>query len=177
VRSKKLPDSTSSLRNGYEGSYTTLAQPLAPEPLQEKRNRAVSMADTSPVLRRPTNEKATEKEESSLVSSDAMMAEKIPEGELTLDPVTGEKKERRISSSSSSEEDRGGCAGALRKKKKKKTGKGCGHRRFGEVTKEENKKLTARQWLLLSILSLATLTSSFAICLFPPFFPKVVSIY
>ena len=38
-----------------------------------------------------------------------------------------------------------------------------------------SKVLAGRQWLLLIILMLSTLTSSFAICLFPPFFPKIVS--
>ena len=38
------------------------------------------------------------------------------------------------------------------------------------------RKWNARQWILLVVLSLATLTSSFAICLFPPFFPKIVSL-
>ena len=53
---------------------------------------------------------------------------------------------------------------------------GSGYKRFGETGQEPSKKLTSRQWLLLSVLSLATLTSSFAICLFPPFFPKIENI-
>lgn len=68
-----------------------------------------------------------------------------------------------ICNSASSEDD--GCKGGEKK----------GYKRFGEINTEEKKKMTARQWLLLTVLSLATLTSSFAICLFPPFFPKIVS--
>ena len=41
---------------------------------------------------------------------------------------------------------------------------------------KKKKKLNASQWLLLSVLMMATMTSSFAICLFPPFFPKIVSL-
>ena len=33
--------------------------------------------------------------------------------------------------------------------------------------------ITTRQYLILSVLMIATLTSSFAVCLFPPFFPKI----
>ncbi len=34
---------------------------------------------------------------------------------------------------------------------------------------------TGQQWGVLAVLYLATLTSSFAVCLFPPFFPQIVS--
>ena len=34
-------------------------------------------------------------------------------------------------------------------------------------------RITARQWLILSVLLVATLSSSFAVCLFPPFFPRI----
>lgn len=34
---------------------------------------------------------------------------------------------------------------------------------------------TKEQWFLLFMLCLASFTSSFSLCLFPPFFPKIVS--
>ena len=36
-----------------------------------------------------------------------------------------------------------------------------------------DRRITARQWLILSVLLVATLSSSFAVCLFPPFFPRI----
>ena len=97
------------------------------------------------------------------------MAEKI---ESTLISANNEElsiqedasKKERCLSTASSESGAGGCGG-LKKKK---------YRCFGEVDKEEKKKLTARQWPL-TILSSATLISSFFIWLFPPFFPAIVS--
>ena len=157
---KEKLDSTSSLKNGYVGSFTTLAQPCLPYPPYPEtgqKNRAVSMAETSPVLRHQQEQKTAEKIESTLIT---------PNDEELSIKENASKKERCLSTASS-ESGAGGCGG-LKKKK---------YRRFGEVDKEEKKKLTARQWLLLTILSLATLTSSFAICLFPPFFPAFVSIY
>lgn len=111
------------------------------------------MAETSPVLRHTQEQRSTEKRESTLISTH--------NEETTSEEVL---KERSISTSSS---ENGGCGGAKKKK---------GYRRFGEANTEEKIKLGARQWLLLTVLSLATLTSSFAICLFPPFFPKIVCI-
>lgn len=113
------------------------------------------MAETSPVLWHDQEQKKTEKVESTLITPNEKESSKK---EDTL------KKDRCLSTASS-ESGNGGCGG-LKKKK---------YRRFGEVDKTEKKKLTPRQWLLLVVLSLATLTSSFAICLFPPFFPKIVS--
>jgi hypothetical protein len=114
------------------------------------------MAETSPVLRHVQEQKTAEKTESTLIT---------PKGEESSIKGDALKKDRCLSTASS-ESSGGGCGGL-----KKKT-----YRRFGEVDKEEKKKMTPRQWLLLTVLSLATLTSSFAICLFPPFFPKIVSI-
>lgn len=156
---KEKLDSTSSLKNGYVGSFTTLAQPCLPYPPYpetQQKNRAVSMAETSPVLRHDKEQKTAEKTESTLITP--------IDKELTL--KDDDSKKDRCLSAASSASGTGGCGG-LKKKK---------YRRFGEVDKTEKKKLTARQWLLLVVLSLATLTSSFAICLFPPFFPKIVSI-
>ncbi|XP_057381517.1 MFS-type transporter SLC18B1-like [Daphnia carinata] len=153
---KEKLDSTSSLKNGYVGSFTTLAQPCLPYPPYpetQQKNRAVSMAETSPVLWHDQVQKTTEKVESTLITPN--------EKELSTKEDTV-KKDRRLSTASS-DSGNGGCGG-LKKKK---------YRRFGEVDKTEKKKLTPRQWLLLVVLSLATLTSSFAICLFPPFFPKI----
>lgn len=38
---------------------------------------------------------------------------------------------------------------------------------------EEGGGITCRQYSILSVLMVATMTSSFAVCLFPPFFPKI----
>lgn len=151
VAKEKL-DSTSSLRNGYVGSFTTLAQPCLPYQETEKKIRAVSMAETSPVLRQCQEQRTMEKKESTLISTHDT-GPFVEEDSIT--------KERCLSTSS----ETSGCAGAGKK----------GYRRFGEVNTEEKKNFTPRQWLLLVVLCLATLTSSFAICLFPPFFPKIVS--
>ena len=35
------------------------------------------------------------------------------------------------------------------------------------------KGITCRQYIILAVLMVATMTSSFAVCLFPPFFPKI----
>lgn len=159
IIAKEKLDSTSSLKNGYVGSFSTLAQPclpFPPYPETEQKNRAVSMAETSPVLRHVQEQKTVEKTESTLIT---------PKGEESSIKGDALKKDRCLSTASS-ESSGGGCGGL-----KKKT-----YRRFGEVDLEEKKKMTPRQWLLLTVLSLATLTSSFAICLFPPFFPKIVSI-
>ena len=41
-------------------------------------------------------------------------------------------------------------------------------------TKERSwKGITCRQYIILGVLMVATMTSSFAVCLFPPFFPKI----
>ena len=154
---KSLADSTSSLRNGYVGSFTTLAQPIAPENEENKYDRAVSLAETSPGNRQLKEQESTEKKESTLIS---------PSEELGNGKEKTGKVERCLSFASS--EGGFGCGGARKKK---------GYKKFGEAKskEEDNKKLTARQWLLLVVLSLATLTSSFAICLFPPFYPRVVS--
>jgi len=37
----------------------------------------------------------------------------------------------------------------------------------------DSKRFDRRHWVILIILCIATLTSSFAVCLFPPFFPKI----
>lgn len=37
----------------------------------------------------------------------------------------------------------------------------------------ESPPISTRQYMILSVLMVATLTSSFAVCLFPPFFPKI----
>ena len=155
ILAKEKLDSTSSLRNGYVGSFTTLAQPCPPYQETEKKNRAVSMAETSPVLHHGQEQRKTEKSESTLIAT--------KDTDVKIKDEVALKKDRSLSATSS--ESGGGCGGAGKK----------GYRRFGEVNKEEKKKMTARQWLLLTVLSLATLTSSFAICLFPPFFPKIVS--
>jgi hypothetical protein len=45
----------------------------------------------------------------------------------------------------------------------------------GDDDEEEEKprpKVTTRQYFILSVLLIATLSSSFAVCLFPPFFPR-----
>ena len=34
-------------------------------------------------------------------------------------------------------------------------------------------EISPRQWAILSVLMTATLTSSLAVCLFPPFFPRI----
>ncbi len=119
------------------------------------------MAETSPVLRHGQEQRKTEKSESTLIAS-------TENTDLTVKEEIS-KKDRSLSNSSSETGGVIGCGGGCGGTGKK------GYRRFGEVDKEEKKKMTARQWLLLTVLSLATLTSSFAICLFPPFFPKIVS--
>lgn len=140
------------------GSFTTLAQPIAPEIQEKKYERAVSLAETSPNSRQLKEQESTEKKESTLISTE--------EDVLSTEKEDAGKKGRCLSFASS--EGGFGCGGARKKK---------GYKRFGEANpkEEDNKKLTARQWLLLVVLSLATLTSSFAICLFPPFFPRIVS--
>ena len=141
------------------GSFTTLAQPIAPEIQEEKYERAVSLAETSPNNRQLKEQESTKKKESTLICT---------EDDVGLSTGKENGKIGRCLSFASSEGGFG-CGGARKKK---------GYKRFGETNpkEEDNKKLTARQWLLLVVLSLATLTSSFAICLFPPFFPRIVSI-
>jgi len=141
------------------GSFTTLAQPIAPEIQEEKYERAVSLAETSPNNRQLKEQESTEKKESTLIST---------EDDVGLSTGKENGKTGRCLSFASSEGGFG-CGGARKKK---------GYKRFGETNpkEEDNKKLTARQWLLLVVLSLTTLTSSFALCLFPPFFPRIVSI-
>ena len=141
------------------GSFTTLAQPIAPEIQEEKYERAVSLAETSPNNRQLKEQESTEKKESTLISTE-------DDAILNTEKENLGKIGRCLSIASS--EGGFGCGGAKKKK---------GYKRFGEANpkEEDNKKLTARQWLLLVVLSLATLTSSFAICLFPPFFPRIVS--
>lgn len=41
------------------------------------------------------------------------------------------------------------------------------------VGSENSPAITTRQYLIVTVLLIATLTSSFAVCLFPPFFPKI----
>ncbi|TRY71035.1 hypothetical protein TCAL_08917 [Tigriopus californicus] len=41
------------------------------------------------------------------------------------------------------------------------------------VPEESSPAITTRQYLIVTVLLIATLTSSFAVCLFPPFFPKI----
>jgi len=48
------------------------------------------------------------------------------------------------------------------------------HRPDQEILENtERTKLTCRQWKTLTLILSATLTSSFAVCLFPPFFPRL----
>lgn len=120
------------------------------------------------MLHHVAGQRKTEKRGESTLTEEEVAAAAVLEAELSLDHATGQKKERRPSTCSSDVEY--GCMGKRNKKK-------GGYKRFGEKKEgdDNNKKLTTRQWLLLTTLSLATLTSSFAICLFPPFFPQVVS--
>ena len=146
-------DSMSSLKNGYLGSWATLAEPIHP-----RNERSVSLTANA-----------------ISVSQDNQLNYQHANGSTP----THFSAERRVSSAALS---------AICEHHDSKSDPGChdddssdeggggSYRRFGEKKDDEvPRKWDVRQWLLLTVLSLATLTSSFAICLFPPFFPRIVS--
>ena len=137
-------NSNSSLKNGYVGSWTTLAEPIG----QQHHERTQSSSATANSLPASGND-----------DNQSQRSEKMMAVSSTILSSIDEHKAEDCSMPSDCDEDASG-----------------NYRRFGEKpVQSSKKKWDSRQWLLLVVLSLATLTSSFAICLFPPFFPKIVS--
>jgi len=144
-------DSMSSLKNGYLGSWATLAEPIHPrnERSVSLTANAISVSQENQLNYQHANESTpTHFSAERRVSSAALSA---------ICEHHDSKSDPGCHDDDSSEEGGGGS-----------------YRRFGEKKDDdEPRKWDVRQWLLLTVLSLATLTSSFAICLFPPFFPRI----
>lgn len=149
----------SSLRNDGTGSFSTATHPSFQNAENERRLRAVSLEDIQAFFMRETKSRTYQ---SDLPSLNAERQEKKDE-HCQLEGGIHKKRHPSAKSEGSSKQ---GCMPLLKCKKYKTL----------DEEGAKSSKMTTRQVILLIVLCLATLSSSFAICLFPPFFPQIVSI-